>query len=275
MYCVIQKVIHKKPNKPGHYKELIVTSTSFGISGQPLKTKYSYTYSTERFERPIKDAYKISIHKSYRENGKVKKKQWVICTMGYYDIAANTSWAGDYLLQKEIDAKLEQMGITEKELWDMVYLKLDPIIEQIKKEFEMTEEYKTKVKHDEILKQYRDAKASFEKVYGQDTYDYCFDIFDKLINEEYFEQLEEQRRAKKEYEKRSYQTNNQSNYNYEDFFKKFGSYSVNNDSNYNEEEKSMLKKIYKVAAKNFHPDITKDDGSMMKFLTKLKEQWGI
>jgi hypothetical protein len=55
----------------------------------------------------------------------------------------------------------------------------------------------------------------------------------------------------------------------------FGSYSVGNGSNYTDEEKGMLKKIYRTASKQFHPDITNDDGSMMKFLTRLKEEWRI
>ncbi|NRD81149.1 hypothetical protein HPT25_28055 [Bacillus sp. BRMEA1] len=271
MYCVIQKVTNKKPNQYGHYKELTVSSTSFGIAGQPLKTKYSYRYSDERFERPIKDAYKICIHKSYRENGKVKKKQWVICTMGYYDIVANTSWAGDYLLQKKLDAKLDQIGITETELWDMVYLKLDPIIEQVKKEFELTEEYKTKAKHDEIINKYLSDKQEFEKEYGSDTYDYCYDIYGTLRNKAYLEEVKFQKTVREEYQKRSYERNYQSNYNSYNF----GGYSVSNGSNYTDDEKGMLKKIYREASKKFHPDVTKDDGTMMKFLTKLKEQWGI
>jgi hypothetical protein len=84
MYCVIQKIVNKKPVQSGYSKELLVDWTTMTYQGK-TETKYSYRYSDERFERPIKDAYKISIHKSYRENGKVKKKQWVICTMSYYN----------------------------------------------------------------------------------------------------------------------------------------------------------------------------------------------
>jgi hypothetical protein len=271
MYCVIQKIINKKPDSLGYYKELTVSSTSFGFSGQPLKTKYSYTYSNERFERPIKDAYKISIHKSYRENGKVKKKQWVICTMSYYDIASNTSWAGDYLLQKVLDAKLEQMGITETELWDLVYQKLDPLIKKIKKEFESTEEYETEMKHKKIIAEYLKAKKTFEEIYGSDTYDYCYDIFGTLRNNAYLEEVKFQKKVQEEYQRRSYERSYQSNYNSYNF----GGYSINTGSNYTDEEKGLLKKIYREAAKKFHPDVANDDGTMMKFLTKLKEQWGI
>jgi DnaJ-class molecular chaperone len=47
-------------------------------------------------------------------------------------------------------------------------------------------------------------------------------------------------------------------------------------SNHTEDEKEKLKKIYRVLAIHFHPDRNKDDdGEMMKFVNKLKEEWGI
>ncbi len=52
-----------------------------------------------------------------------------------------------------------------------------------------------------------------------------------------------------------------------------GSYYTASQSNYNDDEKKMLHEIYRVASKKFHPDACGDDGSKMKFLTKLKEQW--
>lgn len=267
MYCVIQKVTNKKPDPHGEHKELLVDSYTITIGGV-TKTKYKYSYGEERFERPVKDAYKISIHKSYRENGKVKKKQWVICTMSYYDILAY--WPGDCIGSFVLKEKLEQMGIDESTLWELVYEKFDPLLKQIEEEFQATEEYKAKQKHEEILKRYREDKTEFENLYGQDTYDYCYDIFGTLRNEEYLNQLKTQYKTKQEYQ-RSYYNNRQSNYNYSGG----SSYSFTTGSTYTDEEKTMLKKIYRVAAKNFHPDVTKDDGSMMKFLTKLKEEWGI
>ena len=94
MYCVIQEVELKKKNVYGSYKELKVYTTEHIINN--IKTTwYRYCYGGEKFERPIRKAYKVSIHKSYREDGKVKKKQWVIGTMDYYSIATNCYWIGD------------------------------------------------------------------------------------------------------------------------------------------------------------------------------------
>lgn len=128
----------RKEDTNGVYKGLIIECTEWS-SNLERNIKYSYRYSGDRFIRPIKKAYRISIHKSYRENGKIKKTQKVICTMKYYDIIACSSYIGDYCIG--IEDKVKGLGITLVELEDMVYKKLDPIIEKIRKEFEATEEY--------------------------------------------------------------------------------------------------------------------------------------
>jgi hypothetical protein len=270
LYCVIQKVQNKKCNPYGGYKELMVDSTTWTMNGIS-EIHYYYSYGGDRFERPTKEAYKISIHKSYRENGMVKKKQWVICTMNYY--ALLEYWPGDCTVKDVLNNKLKEMGITEEELWDMVYIKLQPIIDMVKAKFEATEEYKTKQKHKQITDKYLKDKQEFEKKYGSDTYDYCYDVFGVLRNEKYLSELESNYKAQQSYRDNysSYYNNSQSNHNYDDFSNFFN----NKQSTYTDEEREYLKAIYKAAALKLHPDIKKDNGEGMKFLNKLKDQWGI
>lgn len=267
MYCVIQEIELKKENEYGAYKELEVYYTSWVMNGVE-GGRYGYRYAGERFRRPIKKAYKISIHHSYRENGKVKKKQWVICTMNYYDLLEY--WVGDCIYGDRLQSKLEEMGLDEETFWDMVYAKLQPIIDKIKKEFEATEEYKISQEHRAIIDKHITAKNEFESIYGNNTYDYCYDVFGELRNKEKLEEIKEQHRAQEEYKKRSYQEYFKSNYN-----SYSSSYQVSSSSNYTEGEKAYLKKIYKAAAMKLHPDTTKDNGEGMKFLNRLKEEWGI
>lgn len=267
MYVVIQKMRNKKQNRYGAYKMLKATEFSYSINGS-TKTQYGYTYSGERFDRPNKDVYKISVHKSFRENGKVKKKQWVICTMDYYSLV--DTWPGECIRQDKLNAKLEQMSIGEAELWDVVYEKLQPIIDQVKSEFEQTEEFKTKQHHRAILDEYWRNKKEFEDKYGTDTYDYCFDIFGILRNAEYLNEVKAQYKAKQEYQQHSYYSQSQSNYSYEDFSSYFGS----SRSTYTEEDKVLLKKITRALVKQFHPD-RGGDPEVMKMVTRLKEDWGV
>jgi len=269
MYCVIQEIENKKENQYGAARELEAYRNEWTIMDEK-HISYDYRYTKDRFKRPIKKAYKISIHQSYREDGKVKKRQWVICTMGYYDITSNSAWIKDYMLVKKWNSLLEDIGISEEKLCNLVYKKLDPLIEQIQEEFKHTEEYKVHKKNSEIIQKYIRDKEDFEKIYGSDSYEKCFDVFGVVRNEELLEQIKQQHEAAKEYQ-RSYYENYNSNYN---------SYSNSSDQNiigssYNEENKDKYKKLYKTLAKTYHPDIIGDDGEMMKLVNQLKEDWNL
>lgn len=271
MFCVIQKIQKKKPDPYGTRKEIIVTETKFSFVDEELKTSYGYTYSNERFERPVLDAYKISIHHSYRENGKVKKKQWVIRTLSYYDLI-------EYSLYDCADSSIrkvaKEMDKEEDFIYDLIYEKLNPIIEKIEAEFQQTEEYKVKKEQEAILATHRTAEVAFEKEYGQGEYKYCYDVFGTLRNPVYLEELKVKKKVQEEYTRRSYEESfkrNYSNYSSNDS----GSYLTTSQNNYTDDEKKMLHEIYRMASKKFHPDSCGDDGSKMKFLTKLKEQWGL
>lgn len=267
MFCVIQEVELKKEDKFGYHKNIIVESFKFNDN-----IKYYYRYSDERFTRKIKKAYKITIHESYRENGKVKKKQYCIATMEYYSMVTCTSNIFDYMSYEKKDMLLEKLKITEEQLIDIVYKKLDPLIEKITKDFEKTEEYLINKRNKDIIKTYQEKKTTFEKKYGTDTYDYCYDVFGKLRNSELLEKIKKQYEAK-EKQRSSYYESYKSNYN--NNYKYNSSYSNLNQSNYNEEEKKHLKKIYKVLALHFHPDKETGDSEIMKTVNKLKEDWGL
>lgn len=71
MFCVIQKVKYKKKNPYGAHKRIEVTINNCSIGNE--KPAQHYSYSDERLDRSILDAYKISLHQSYCENGKVKR----------------------------------------------------------------------------------------------------------------------------------------------------------------------------------------------------------
>ncbi len=267
MYCVIQEIELKKENEYGAYKELEVYYTSWVIDGVE-SGRYGYRYAGERFRRPIKKAYKISIHHSYRENGKVKKKQWVICTIDYYTLCQYGYY--DYIDTKPIRAKLNDMDMTIDELYEMIQKKLEPIQDKIISEFEATEEYKVSQEHRAIIDKHIKAKNEFESIYGNNTYDYCYDVFGELRNKEKLEEIKEQHRFQEEYKKRSYQEYYKSNYN-----SYSSSYQASSSSNHTEKEMEYLKVIYKAAAMKLHPDIRKDNGEGMKFLNNLKDKWGI
>lgn len=264
MYCVIQE-IERKTEDLGRPKELEVYSWNKGD-----KKFYSYRYSSERFIRPIKKAYKISIHKSYREDGKVKKKQYSITTMGYYDIY---EFPLEDFASRKIEDLARELGVTEEYIYKLIYKKLDPLYEQIREEYEQTEEYKTSHKHSEIIRKYNETKREFDKKYGYDTYRQCYDIFGNLKNEERLNELKKQYREKQEYQRsyHEYSKSSYSNYNKR-------SYQVNSKSNYNDTDKKILKKMYKKLAMEFHPDRNNNSDESqraMQIINNLKDEWEI
>ena len=276
MFCVIQEIETKKTDKCGYSKELKAEYIQMSIQVRDCSHWY-YSYSIERFERPIKKAYRISIHNSYRDNGKVKKKQYVICTAKYYDIAAGFFCLYDYG-NSAIERVAAELNVSVESIYDSIESKLEPLIEKIKAEFSETEEFKTHEEHKKIVSLYNSNKEEFRKKYGVDPgeYDKIYDVFGNLHNAEYLEQVKERRRFQKEYEEkiRSYYKQNQSNYNYEDYF---GGYSKSFSSNYTEENKDTLKQFYRVLSKKFHPDANPDTDTSkeMQLLNQLKEQWGV
>ena len=275
MFCVIQEIQTKKPNKHGYPKELKSDFTESNILG-----RYAWHYySEERFERPIMKAYRISIHESYREDGKVKKKQFYICTADYYELADGYftlyDW-GDHRIEKAADT----LKMDPDEIYDIIQEKLKPLIDRIQNEFALTEEFMTHAEHEKITTIYAAKKAKFNEKYQTTNreYDECYDVYGNLWNPERLKEIKEELKAKKEYEHQSYE---QSRGYYDDFFRNYsksGSSYIGSDcGNYTEEEHDALRKFYRVLSKKFHPDSNPDvdTSEEMKLLNKLKQDWGV
>lgn len=276
MFCVIQEIETKKPDKYGYSKELEAYYFSMKIRGQECG-HWTYTHGEERFERPIKKAYRISIHNSYRENGKVKKKQYVICTAKYYNIATGIFNLYDWG-NSAIERVAAELSVSAESIYELIESKMESLTDKIEAEFMETEEYKTHAEHDRITTLYAANKTQFGAKYGVDSseYDKIYDVFGNLHNAEYLEQIKTRSKYQKQYEEqfRSYYKQNQSNYNYEDYF---GGYSKSFSGNYNESDKETLKQFYRALSKKYHPDSNPDTDTSkeMKLLNQLKEDWGL
>lgn len=261
MFCVIQKIQRKQPNKYGAAKRIEL------VENEELQ-RYSYHYSSERFERPVLDAYKISLHHSFRENGKVKKQQWSVTTMGYYDVVE--FGVSDCVRDAKIKEIAESSGVTVERIWELIHSKFDSLQDKIRKEFQCSEEYITNKRNKELETEYRNKQKAFESQYGFDTYNRCYDFNGNLRNADYLEQLKKKKAQSDEYTKRSEQAQRE----YQEQNHQYSSYRASLPSNYEENERAWLKEIYRLASKKFHPD-TGGSEEKMKFLTKLKEQWGV
>lgn len=278
MFAVIQEVETKKTSK-GNAKSLEVYESCFTVNGTEY-CYYRYRKSDDRFERPIRKAYRISVRESFRKDGKVRQKQISICTIGYYDVVDFGGWIGDYV-RGSLKVKADALGITEKELGDMIYEKWQPVVDRIKAEYEQTEEYAASQEHSRIIKAWTEKREAFARKYdvNQDEYDKCCDVFGTLRNPVYLAKIKSDYEARKRYEKksweyrRSYQEHFHSNHNSDGS----GSYAGISSGNYTREDKEMLKQFYRVLSKKFHPDANPDmdTSRQMKLLNRLKSEWDV
>lgn len=263
MFCVIQEINLRKQNQNGGSKGLEVIKYDWTFNGA---CHYGYIHTEERFKRPIMKAYKISLHESYRQNGKVKKRQYSIGTISYYHLV-------EYGLYdccgRTIERLTHKLNISEDDIYDCILEKLNPLQAKITKEFEQTEEFKANKKHKKILDKYRKAKEDFKAKYNSDDYDYCYNIYGELMNKEYLQKIINDSEASKKYQ-----------YNYKNYSSSHNSYSSSSytkllSSSYNDDEKAVLKKFYKSLAMKYHPDANKDidTTSEMTLLNKLKTEW--
>lgn len=277
MFCVIQTIERKKPPGKGYPKELIAEYYKMSICGEDM-SHWSYRYSYDYYVRTIKKAYKIAVHHSYREDGKVKKMQFVLATVNYYEIADKYFGLYDYC-DRKIEEVAKKLNVTMESIYELVERKLNPLEVEIKDEFMNTEEYKVHEEHERITTVYAAKKVEFNSLYdlssNSSDYDRCYDVFGTLRNPEVLEQIKREYKSRKEYEERSrsYQKEYYSNYNNNSS----SSYFNSNHGNYKEDNKMYLKEFYKVLSRKFHPDSNpdKDTSEQMKLINSLKEQWGL
>ncbi len=187
MFCVMQQTARKKPSPYGAYKELRAYQNQLRLDESKPFT-WAWEYTGGRFERPHMEAYKITIHQSYREGGVVKKRQYSICTMSYYDVV---EWSLYDCADSRIQATAGKLGIEPAELYDLIESKLTPLRERLEAEFHQSPEYIAKQEHERAIADHMTAQNKFCSRYDVDKDDYnrCYDVFGTLRNKEYLEQI--------------------------------------------------------------------------------------
>lgn len=277
MFCYIQEIDLKRYEGCSTAKNIEVYESNWS-SGNDKKTYYGWRYSNDKFERSIKKSYKISIHDSYRDKSiklgnNVKKKQFHICNMSYYDFIDYSFF--DCHMESRIKDIAEQLDTTSEHLYELIYDKINPLQQKIADEYEASEEGKERQHQKEILNKYHKNKAGFTKKYDIDEreYDYCYDVFGVLRNQKYRDKLILDSQWKKEYERKSQEESSR-------YYKQYYSNYTNEfpgKINVTTDNKEILKQFYRILSKKYHPDANtdKDTSEEMKLINQLKAQWGV
>lgn len=303
MFCVMQEITTKRKNPPGYPKRLEVTQEIVQAEDATERIKWGYTYSDECFERPVKKSYKVSIHQSYRnKDGKPRKKEFVLFTVKYYDLAAGEfdtyNWGAD-----KIEKVAAILRVSEEEIYEVVESKIRPLELELQEEFQQTEESQTYRKNLKTVLKYERRKRQFNMEYmledNEEWYDYCYDVFGNLRNpamlkqvqKEYKERKREEKERQKKFEEWFHEYNweqfqkshsengsyhNDKSDNYKNGDNSSSYYNTVND-NYTDEEKVILKQFFRVLAKKYHPDSNagKDTTKEMALLNKLRDRFGL
>lgn len=278
MYCVIQQVMRKKSDSYGEYREIEAYQDSWTVQGKP--PTWSWRYTGGRFERPHLEAYKITLHESYRESGAVKKRQYSVCTMSYYDLCS--TWWGECIVGGE-KALAERVGVDVAALCALIDAKVEPLSELIRAEFHQSAEYIAEQEHERIKSAHWSAQSKFCEKYGvgKDDYDRCYDVFGQLQNPEYLKQIKSEYKARQRAEREARRQSRDYWHSYQEQWRStYGGQSastVSSSSSYTADETAILKQFYRSLSKLYHPDLNpdKDTTAAMQVLNKLKEQWGI
>ena len=273
MYCVIQEVRRKKPDVLGEHKEILPYPLEMSINGVAQVPIWRWNWSKERYERPHREAYKISLHQSFREGGAVRKRQHSVCTMSYYDICDGCGWWGDFIIGGD-SALAEKLNMDPTELCDIIESKLGPLRERLEAEFHRSAEYIAHQEHRRVLDAHNKARSAFSERYDVDgdEYDRCYDVFGALRNKEYLAKIKADHKARKQSESRYHESRRST---YEQYSS--GGYSIPAVCTYSEDETAILKQFYRALAKQFHPDVNHDRDTTreLQLLNRLKEQWGV
>lgn len=267
MFCVIQQIQLKKPNQYGAYKEIKAYQFPQWMNSN-APPAWGYERTGGRFERPHREAYRISIHRSYRESGRVRKQQCSVATVSWYDLAENHLY--DCISDSRLCDIAKKLSTDTETLYQLIEDKIKPLRESISAEFEQSEEGREVRQQDMIIAKHISSRCDFCNRLGADKLDYdrCYDVFGELRNPEYLRQLEQMHDTQSRYSESFH-----SNYSYEDF----SSYTIPQRSTYTDEQRDMLGEFYKVLAKKFHPDLNRDRDTTaeMQLLNSLKSEWGL
>lgn len=269
MYCVIQEIQLKKPKHKGEWKEYIVTKSKFTINGK-IKHHYGYYHNEEtgRFERTHCEAYRITLHHSYREDGKVRKRQYSIDTVDYYTLAEGF-WTTYDLVSSGVERAAAASGMDFGTLYDLVENRVKKLRARIRREWHKTPEHLAKREQDALRKNYEMDRKRFAQQYGVDKseYDYVYDFYGNLRDKAYLNFIIRQREVSQRAHERSY---------YESFNHNY-TYTAPASSTFDDNERAMLKDIYRVLSRKYHPDANPDTDTttQMQLINKLKTIWEI
>ena len=271
MYLSVQRSVDPKPFK-GNYKIVEQTETKWHMNGIE-HIKYGFLQSGGRFEREnIAYHFEVMDSDSDEEN-----RQLHLGTVDWYAMNSPGEIYQELLGKPKIDDIKDMFCPDGKELEALIIsinAEIDKCIQFFTELYHSSQEYAISKQNQKRIERWLKAKIRFEKEYGTDHFEEIYNFDLELMNFDLLEQVRSRKKQKESYRPQNESSGDQSK-DSEDNEEKDDRTSSSNYDNYSDEERNYLKKFYKTLAKNYHPDVSHDDGKAMQFLNKLRDHWNI
>jgi len=254
------KKVRSSQQTSGTSTGLLVFTSQY--ENEPIR--YCYTYSQDKFERPTTQfAYEIWLF--YTHKG--RPVQLKVACIHHYDIAEGLDWK-QFIKTEEWERAVKDNKGDPVKLEALIESKLTPIKRDIQQLWNDSAEGKAQKKIKETLARYHQNKKNFETIWGIGTYDFIYDVFGNLKNEEFLTWLQT-------FNSSSKKSKDSAAFHYKKAQKKKQkAQNPPSSRTYTESEKVWLKKFYRTLAREYHPDSGGETEAMI-LINKIKDDWDI
>ncbi len=153
----IKRRTKKYPGPSGVYK------------GSKWEPKYpgssEYTFRGEEVKRDLKEKWRIVLYDSFKENGKIKRKQWYVCTITYWDIVDDyfvKSHKGKLMNHawKRLDGLFPDAGEDEKNAIKKIILsRIEPLRKKVLVDYQKSDEYYYRLIQNMVEEKHKESQA--------------------------------------------------------------------------------------------------------------------
>lgn len=248
----------------GHYRKIEPTATRRKENGTET-IRYGYAETGGHFLRP--DVCFVLIVRSLSD-GLGRVKDMTLGRIDWFSLSDADEVYSQMLSKGRVAAIRETFHPTDKELGDFI-LRVNGAVERCLQTFRTayrnSEEYRAVRENRERIHRWNKAKERFDRVYGAGWFEQIYNFDLELVNVELLEKLR----------RNHHDGQSEENAGQADTGPHSSAYAAGKAPQFSTQDISYLKKFYRILARQYHPDVSHDDGRAMQLLNRLKEFFGL
>ncbi len=242
----------------GHFRRIEPTISRQETDGT---IRYGYEEAGGRFERP--DVTFVLMAVSGPEN--TASHTLTIGRIGWDCMEKGGGVYGELLGKSRIEALRNLFHPTDAELGDFILhanVEIEQCIRRFRDAYHNSEEYRVYRANRDRIHRWQKAKSRFDTAYGSGWFEQIYNFNLELMNVDLLEKVRHSRAGWESTESNSGSAGDTDA-------------GTRRAPEFSARELSYLKKFYKSLARQYHPDISHDDGEAMQLLNRLKDFFGL